>query len=55
MAREGVLVHDALGSRQARHLQFREGCLAAWGLTMQDVEEGKQPMGKGPLPLQQDN
>jgi hypothetical protein len=42
VAREGVLVHDALGSRQARHLQFREDSLAAWDLSMAAIEDGRQ-------------
>ena len=39
-----MLVHDPLGARQARYLQFQEGCLAAWDLTMADIEGGKQPI-----------
>ena len=42
MAREGVLVHDALGSRQARHLQLREDNLVAWDLSMAAIKDGRQ-------------
>ena len=38
----GVLVHDPLGSRQARHLQFREDNLAAWYLSMAAIKDGRQ-------------
>jgi hypothetical protein len=40
----GVLVHDPLGVRQARYLQFRESCLAAWDLSMDLIGEGRQPI-----------
>ena len=33
-----------LGGRQARYLQFREICLAAWDLAMSDIEGGTQPI-----------
>ena len=40
----GVLVFDPLGGRWARYLQFKDACLGAWGLSMSDIEDGKQPI-----------
>ena len=40
----GVLVHDPLGPKVARHLQFRQGCLTLWDLTLEDIANGKQPI-----------
>ena len=40
----GVLIHDPLGQKVARHLQFRQGCLTEWGLTLEDIANGKQPI-----------
>jgi hypothetical protein len=40
----GVLVHDPLGAREARWLQFGEQNLAAWGLSMGLIDSGRQPI-----------
>ena len=37
-------MHDPVGSRQARYLQFKENSLAAWDLSMAAIEEGRQPI-----------
>ena len=37
-------MHDPAGGRVARYLQFKERELSAWGLSMSDIEGGRQPI-----------
>ena len=37
-------MHDPLGPKVTRHLQFRQGCLTLWDLTLEDIANGRQPI-----------
>ena len=39
-----MLVHDPVGRRVARFLQYRDECLGAWDISLADIEAGKQPI-----------
>ena len=39
-----MLVHDPQGGRTARYLQYKEEALVAWGISMEEINAGRQPI-----------